>query len=46
MIRLSGIPLGGKLSLAYLVLATFMLVGGGQSSELALVVFRVPGRVC
>jgi hypothetical protein len=41
-IRLSGMTPGGKLSLGYLCVATFLVVIGGRSSEWFLMVFGFP----
>jgi len=41
-IRLSGMTLGGKLSLGYVFVATFLWVFGGRSSEWFLMVLGFP----
>jgi hypothetical protein len=41
-IRLSGMTLGGKLSLGYLCVATFLFLAGGRSSEWFLMVLGFP----
>src|SRR5829696_1028540 len=41
-IRISGMTLGGKLSLGYLCTATFLFVFGGRWSELFLMVLGFP----
>ncbi len=40
--RLAGMTLGGKLSLGYLIAATFALVLGGRGSEWVLVICGFP----
>ncbi len=42
VIRRSGMTLGGKLSLGYLCVATFLFITGGRSSEWFLMVFGFP----
>ena len=41
-IRLSGMSLGGKLSLGYLLVATFLVAFGGRQSEWFLMVLGFP----
>jgi hypothetical protein len=41
-IRFFGMTLGGKLSVAYLAISSFLFIAGGHSSELFLTIFGFP----